>query len=276
MKKIKAFIKGKISRLKEIVWNLSRPEGVDLLLFAHQEMGISNFGDSETTGEKYVVERVLKKYIPEENAILFDVGANVGEYTELLNKYFPKAKIFSFEPNKKIHAILEKKFQNNKNTTAENLGLGSLCEQGNKLFSYKLEKHTRLGTSHRKMLEEVYVLDDEIEEIEFVMDTLDGYCEKQNIQKIDFLKVDVEGGELDVLKGAKTMLDEGRIKIVQFEFNEHNVFSKVFLYDFYQILEKYDLYRIKNHHLIPLDGYSTINEIFRYQNILAIQKGSSD
>ena len=51
-----------------------------------------------------------------------------------------------------------------------------------------------------------------------------------------------------------------------------NVWSRVFLKDFYDNLKEYKLFRIKKGELIPLKEYNTINEIFKYQNILAIKK----
>jgi hypothetical protein len=68
------------------------------------------------------------------------------------------------------------------------------------------------------------------------------------------------------------MLKENKIKIIQFEFNEPNVANRVFLKDFYQLLPNFSFYRIKIGGLIPLGEYNSKNEIFRYQNILAINK----
>jgi len=65
-------------------------------------------------------------------------------------------------------------------------------------------------------------------------------------------------------------LSARRIGLIQFEFNELNVLSRVFLKDFYDLLPGYSLYRMDTDRLHPLGDYSPINEIFRYQNILAI------
>ncbi len=75
---------------------------------------------------------------------------------------------------------------------------------------------------------------------------------------------------MEVLSGAKALLAEGRIHFIQFEFNEMNIISRVFLKDFYDLLQGFSLYRLDSNRLIPLAGYSSTNEIFKFQNLLAV------
>jgi hypothetical protein len=102
------------------------------------------------------------------------------------------------------------------------------------------------------------------------MITVDSYCENK-IDRIDFMKIDVEGHEFEVLKGAVNMINDSRVSMIQFEFNEFNIFSKTFFRDYYRILKDYKLYRIMpQNRLLPMGEYDSSHEIFRYQNILAI------
>ena len=80
--------------------------------------------------------------------------------------------------------------------------------------------------------------------------------------------LDVEGLEYEVIKGAKKTSP----RMIQFEFNSMDVYFRIFLKDFYDLLPNYDFYRISPKELIPLGEYNTINEIFAYQNILCIKK----
>ena len=87
------------------------------------------------------------------------------------------------------------------------------------------------------------------------------------------MKIDVEGNELSVLQGAKRLIEEGKIKIIQFEFNWINVYSKVFMEDFRELLKDYDLYRLLPRGLLKIDfSKKTYYEIYNFQNILAINK----
>jgi hypothetical protein len=109
-----------------------------------------------------------------------------------------------------------------------------------------------------------------IKETNVPLITLDAYCCAASIPGIDFLKIDTEGNDLKVLKGSQAMIQKNAIRVVQFEFNQTNVFSHVFLKDFYDILRGYSFYRLLPHALLPLGSYSFHNEIFAFQNILAL------
>src|SRR6185436_3522307 len=93
---------------------------------------------------------------------------------------------------------------------------------------------------------------------------------------VDFLKIDTEGNELKVLKGAQSLLQKNAIRAIQFEFNEMNVVSRVFLRDFYDILAGYTFYRLLPDGLLPLGRYSARNEIFAFQNIFAVNDAVID
>ncbi len=243
-----------------------------ILTSAYQKIGVLNFGDENTTGEKYVLKRLVSRYVSSVKPIMFDVGANVGNYSVMLAEIFPTARIISFEPNRQPHSFLIKaaeKFQNR--ICPIRCGLGSTKDSSKILYCFSKPEHSSLGSVHKGMLE-LFEVNDVIEEIPFTIDTTDHYCLENGITHIDFMKIDVEGHELDVLKGAQLMLNSGAIKVIQFEFNEFNVFARVFMKDYFDILFSYNLYRILPEGLLPLGSYQTFYEIFKYQNILAIRK----
>jgi len=115
-----------------------------------------------------------------------------------------------------------------------------------------------------------------IKETNIPLITLDAYCCAASIPGIDFLKIDTEGNDLKVLKGSQAMIRKNAIRVIQFEFNQTNVFSHVFLKDFYDILRGYSFYRLLPHALLPLGSYSFRNEIFAFQNILALNDAFID
>jgi FkbM family methyltransferase len=76
--------------------------------------------------------------------------------------------------------------------------------------------------------------------------TLDSVIENHGLACIDFLKMDIEGHELDALKGATKSLEARRIKALSFEFGSGNINSRTFFRDFWDLLHplNYQIYRI--------------------------------
>jgi len=200
--------------------------------------------------------------------VVFDVGANEGQWVSELLAACPSARVHAFEPQKILAQQLEVNYPG---VTVNNLGLGN--ESGVlELFDYA----DRPGSQHASLLAGVIdVVHQECVKSQKVrVITIDEYCVEKNIKFIDFLKIDVEGFELKVLEGAKTLLREGGVDVIQFEFTHINLLTKTFMQDFYECLsENYSLYRLLPHGLFPFDGsQSWLREQFAYQNIIAICK----
>jgi FkbM family methyltransferase len=223
------------------------------------------------TGEEMVLGKI-KKISGNRRVCIFDIGANVGEYTRLILNLFPQSRVFSFEPNQIAYKVLSG--IKGKNLKTENIALGSKKEKVN-IYSFSKLRNTGLASLNNKAMKGLYgsQVKDKVVTFRVNQETVDDYCRKNKIAGIDFMKIDVEGSELDVLRGAKNMLLKKGIKIIQFEFNEQNVVNRIFLKDFYTVLQNYKLFRVSRFGLIDISTYDAINEIFKYQNILAIQKG---
>lgn len=256
---------------KKTILYLTKRLKIDLVILAFRNIGITNSGNLEKTGEKFVIDNLLPKKITTGKPVLFDVGGNIGEYTIYLKNIFPEANIFTFEPNPKAFAVMKEKLAEFSNVTCENIGLGSTVGS-EKMFSYSKLENSAFGTLSRAALSDLYKMNDQIEEINFSINTIDNYCAQRNISRIDFLKIDTEGQELNVLKGAEQMIKNNKIKIIQFEFNDFNVYYRIFLKDFYSLLKNYNFYRTHKNGLIELGDYDTINEIFKFQNIVAVSR----
>lgn len=137
----------------------------------------------------------------------FDVGANIGIVTTFLAKRSEKC--FAFEC-----------FDGNYKRCRENLKLNNIhnvqllpyaiSNKSGKSKFYLLKEHGwhSLGKVNTSKI---------ISSIEVETITIDSFCDKNNIDIIDFLKIDVEGFELNVLKGAKRMLHDKRISLIAFE-----------------------------------------------------------
>ncbi|MBK6830417.1 MAG: FkbM family methyltransferase [Flavobacteriales bacterium] len=87
--------------------------------------------------------------------------------------------------------------------------------------------------------------------------TVDGFCQEQGIERIHYLKVDTEGHELSVLKGAHEMIEQGKVDFIQFEFGECHLDSRVFFRDLFTFLSpRYLVHRILPEGIWPLPAYA--------------------
>jgi FkbM family methyltransferase len=245
----------------------------DLLGHAHVQIGVGH--NTYSSGEEYVINSLLKEALKKEPLVIFDVGANIGDYAKMLRSRFSDAEIYCFEPRTETFNRL---VSNTKglNIHFNNVAVGSsngILE----LFKGSNDTDATMVTAYKDTLSDVFTFAGEpTESMTCEMISLDDFCKNNNVSEIDFLKIDVEGHELEVLKGASKMIIENKINVIQFEFNEFNVFSRSFFYDYYKILPQYKFYRIMpKNELYPMGKYKSSLEIFRYQNILAVNNSLS-
>ena len=259
------FVKDPLSRALSAVLNYC---GIDFLrYYVERRQGIGAAGTKEITGEKFLIEHVLPRLLDKEQPVMFDVGANVGRYSKALYSAFPKAQIVAFEPVPRTFEVLRATLAK---TTVKCCSIGLSDAEGEAVI-YDYEQ--MIGSEHASLfpgvLKDLHRAET-IKETNVPLITLDAYCCAASIRAIDFLKIDTEGNELNVLKGSRAMIQKNAIRAIQFEFNEMNVVSRVFLKDFYDILRGYSFYRLLPRALLPLGRYSSRNEIFAFQNILAL------
>lgn len=258
---------------ERIINVLANAVGIDLLNLAYNSIGVLKYVDSETSGEAYVMNTIVGMHLDfsnERKLVIFDVGANTGSYTRQLAEIYPQVAIYCFEPNPATYKSLKNNVKSLDNVEALNIGLGS--QRGNlSIYTYESELESEHASMYKGVLSDLHLSENLIEK-QVAIETINEFCKEKNIGKIDFLKIDTEGFEFEVLKGAASMLAEGNIPVIQFEFNEMNIVSRVYLKDFYELLPQYDFFRIDTNRLISLGSYKSRNEIFQFQNILAVLK----
>lgn len=100
---------------------------------------------------------------------------------------------------------------------------------------------------------------------------------RHQIERIDFLKLDLEGHELEAFKGAEPLLASQAVRAIQFEFGGANIDSRTYFRDFWELLHTqygYSLYRLlPGRRLMTLTRYSENLERFAWQNLLACSPG---
>jgi len=258
--------------VRSFIVNTASLFNIDLVLTAYKSIGILNYEDSRVSGEDHLIREVLPRIVRTEKPVLFDVGANRGEMSVALRKSFPAARILAFEPNPITYKAL---IETVKDVECIESGLGAEPGKG-LLHCYTSDQMSGHASMYRDVFRfyEGYGINAaaDLTTFEFDIDTVDNVCRARGIESIDFMKIDVEGHELSVLKGAAEML--ARIALIQFEFNEGNVLSRTFMRDFYELLRDFTFFRLAPDRLIPMGPYASRHEIFQFQNILAVRTGS--
>lgn len=150
-----------------------------------------------------------------EPKVIFDCGANIGFVTYQFQKRFKGSSIYSFEPNPSVFSVLKNSTSTSKNIHVFNTGIG------NEVSNLNFYKNNNTGTSsflepndfHKAHLARKY------EKIEVPIITIGEFCKKENIDEINILKLDIEGYELNALKGCEEMLQQCKIDFIYAEVN---------------------------------------------------------
>lgn len=246
-------------------------QGIFEFLFNISLKGLNygNGGDFKSSGELNVLNFVKEQFKSEKLITIFDVGGNDGCYSKTLSDFFStKAIIHSFEPSKKTYEMFLEYTKNIPNIIPNNFGFSDV---ENYQILYTNEDGSGLASIYERKLDHFGISLDKKEEIK--LSTIDAYCKKNGINRIHFLKLDIEGHELNALKGAAQMINETQIDIIQFEFGGCNIDSRTYFQDFYYLLkDSYKIYRILKDGLFEMPTYKETYEIFTIINYLAVKR----
>jgi FkbM family methyltransferase len=148
----------------------------------------------------------------------FDVGANIGQTAQEALKAFPEARIFSFEP----HPIAFKRLGNSISSDRASLHQLALGEQSGEVKLYEYGSGDGGSLINSLVPDARYPIQFKHSASECIVQcsTVDQFCIANNVQRIDVLKIDTEGFDLFVMKGAARMLQERRIGFIYTEFND--------------------------------------------------------
>lgn len=144
-------------------------------------------------------------------AIAFDVGAAHGRWTKIALDANPALELHCFEPTSRRFAALARDYGGR--ATLNRLALGDA--PGELPIFYGASGGSN-SLFPQRYGDERYA-DDDVEPVE--ISTIDAYCAARGIERVDFIKMDIEGYEPAAIRGAARMLREGRIGVLQFEYS---------------------------------------------------------
>lgn len=188
--------------------------------------------------------------------VIFDVGAHIGEATEFFLKNFNSIKIcYCFEPQKNIFSILKKKFKNNLKVSCINKAIYDKVMKKN----FNISPHQRSSTLEDINTSSLYykvkslILFNGVRNIILKKEKVDCISIDSFFKKeIDILKIDVEGSEFNVLKGAKKNLKN--TKVILIEILQHGSIKNYSKSRIFEFLEKNN-FKLHSVLKFPFYGY---------------------
>lgn len=217
--------------------------------------------DINTNGEQFVLSQ-LSKFNPK---TVFDVGANIGDWSIGASKIFKDASIYAFELAKPTFEILKNNIRGKKQIHINNMGLSDKSGDVEFLFYGAGSGNSTL------ILEEEIHSKENAQTLSGKVITGDEICAKNGIEHIDFLKVDVEGAEPSVLKGFSQMMNGKKIDVIQFEYGMANIYTKFLLKDYYEYFKKHGYIVGKLYpYGVKFGSYRPQDEDFKGPNYIAV------
>lgn len=212
---------------------------------------------------------MIRRFIPVSQTV-FDVGANKGDWASEVLALNSAINLHCFEPTQAAFRLLSARLSEpaRENVRLNQFALGSLpgtrnaflfgdADGGNSFY----RRNTLVGETRMQLIEE-----------RVSVRTLADYCEANGIERIDLLKIDVEGHEIEVLRGGRRLFEKRAIRAVQFEYGGTFVQPRVLLGDCFEFFAEYDylLYKVFPKELRPVRVYDERLESFRYSNWVAL------
>jgi FkbM family methyltransferase len=226
------------------------------------ESSLYYFGEYES-GMLFIFKRFLSK-----NDIVLDVGANIGFISLVVANFVGDGGlVYAFEPHPEIYQILEENIDINslKNICPMNIALGS------KLSKAKIYEHLNINRASASLFRTKNI-DEEESKWQTKVTTIDLLIEKRKIKIPKLIKIDVEGFELEVIKGAKKLLSSQRAPALCIEFSIlHPIYGGNIhdVYNFIKEVNNYHLFRLKRGKGIPskLIEINSENELTYHDNV---------
>lgn len=204
--------------------------------------------------------KAIKSLLRHKTEIMaLDIGANRGDWARAFLETYPNAKLICFEPDplsKDYFKFLFKKFPSlelHNVAVADRNGSSTLYSKGS-LWG---------GASLVPLYVDAFHLKKDVELI-----TLDSFTSSREIRP-DIIKIDVEGAEMLVLKGAINTLPH--VSIVQFEFSDLQMASKLYFRDFFDLFSSvgFKLGRVTPAGMAQINVYDPLEESYRTTNFIA-------
>jgi FkbM family methyltransferase len=254
------------------LWHtLGRKDLVRLARFLSNESRLDTANNMDSNGELLVQRTVLDQLLNNGPGVVFDVGANVGEWTKSLYAQSHGAANFqthAFEPCQQTHETLRANLEQWGLTSQVIPAQVALSSAPGQRSFYSYGSNVGRNSLHPAS----DVAQQSVETV--ALETLDQYCRHQEISRIHLMKIDTEGHDLEVIYGGQEMLQKNRIDALQFEYNWRWIDSRHYLKDAFTFFGPlgYTLGKVTPLGIEFYDQWHFELETFREANFLAARK----
>ena len=198
--------------------------------------------------------------------VMFDVGAYIGQFSLVASRLVPDLRVFAFEPTPSVFAQMKRNMHLNacRSVTCVNMAVSDAPGTA-RLFSYP-------GSADQNSLRRVSA--ESTSSLEVHVTSIDAFSKEHNPDRLDVLKIDVEGNELSVLKGARETLSRFKPFLI-IEISRHQRTYGYTGADIKALLSdlSYDCFRIGAHGLRPYEPIDNeINSKTSHFNIVALPR----
>ena len=214
-------------------------------------------------------EQLIRKLRAADFSTAFDVGANFGDWTLCAVAAWPNCHVHAFEVAPVTYKTLEERIQLSAWRNRVTLNCFGLSDTNSTMPMYFYPEHPELTCDNPRHGDSA---------VAFSASLLagDGYVSSRGIDSIDFLKIDVEGAEFQVLKGLERTLSSARVHCVQFEYGAFATQTRRLLGDFYSLLgSRYWIGKIYPTY-VEFKNYDWRMEDFRFANYLCVSRSRED
>jgi FkbM family methyltransferase len=197
----------------------------------------------------------------QEKVTIFDVGGYHGLISIAYHNLFPQSNVYTFEPFEESFHILEKNIQDYPSIKPYKVALSDKIGENSLHINQSAATNSLLASS--KTGSPIDTLTASYKTINIKTDTIDNMVVKHHIDRLDILKLDIQGGEIRALQGAAQMLSEKRINLIYCEVEFITIYESQPLYHHiatflqnygYQLFDIFDFHHLENKQLAWADA----------------------
>lgn len=237
-----------------------------LLSLALQGRGYNNYRNHEESGENHLVRTL--KHVGALNTCV-DVGANQGSFAKLLLENGAN-RVFAFEPHPAHRNSLRALADRYPNRLSVNeSAVGSTSGWADLLFNDSALSHASLAADVNRIS---YVNNDQATRVQLI--SVDDFVAEAALESVDFLKIDTEGYEHEVLVGASELLNRRPPKAILLEFNQHQLVRGHSLLSLSEHLERHQCFQLLRGDagVRPVKAQAPEANIFHFSNFVFVRE----